>query len=92
MVQNRVLVEVFGRVQGVCFRYYAVERAKSLDLTGYVRNCLDGSVEVIAEGDEDRLRSFVDWTREGSPASRVREIKVTWDEFRDEFDNFTVKF
>lgn len=54
-----VRVKVFGRVQGVGFRYYAVHTARSLGITGYVRNETDGSVEAIATGDFSAVDTFI---------------------------------
>lgn len=48
-------VQLRGRVQGVGFRWFVRQRARALDLAGWVRNCSDGSVEVAAEGAADAL-------------------------------------
>ena len=49
---------VYGRVQGIGFRFFTRERAKRLELTGYVRNLLNGgTVEVAAEGEKDSLEN-----------------------------------
>lgn len=66
---------VEGRVQGVGFRYYTVQAARSLGLSGWVRNRADGSVEIEVAGDPAivaRLRLRVE---EGPPGSRVRTIE-----------------
>lgn len=49
----------YGRVQGVGFRYHAYHTAQLLGITGWVRNCYDGSVEAQAQGNEQALRDFV---------------------------------
>lgn len=48
-------IQFCGRVQGVGFRYYSVYKAQSLGLTGWVRNCYDGSVEMEVQGDPNRI-------------------------------------
>ena len=53
MTTARATVTVHGRVQGVCFRMYACERAEDLGLTGWVRNTRDRTVEAVFEGEED---------------------------------------
>lgn len=69
-------VRVTGRVQGVSFRYYAQQEAVSLGLTGWVRNDVDGSVELHLEGPWDAVDAMVDWCRQGPPAARVRDVAV----------------
>jgi acylphosphatase len=65
---------VSGRVQGVGFRYFALREAESLGLVGFVRNLPDGSVEVVAEGDEPPLARFEERLREGPGFARVSGI------------------
>ncbi len=69
----RVLVR--GRVQGVGFRYSAIERARSLGLGGWVRNRHDGSLEAVFEGPSDRVESMVDWCRRGPSGARVESVE-----------------
>lgn len=69
-------VRVTGRVQGVSYRYYAQQEAVSLGLTGWVRNEVDGSVELHLEGPRDAVDSMVDWCRRGPTAARVRDVAV----------------
>ena len=64
-------VRVAGRVQGVGFRYAAVRAGRELGLTGWVRNDTDGSVEVWAQGDADRVDRFVRFLRVGPTGARV---------------------
>jgi acylphosphatase len=65
---------VSGRVQGVFYRATCVSRAKSLGLTGYARNLVDGRVEVVVCGDNVAVTEFVEWLWDGSPASRVTDV------------------
>jgi acylphosphatase len=69
-------VRVTGRVQGVSFRYYAQQEAVGLGLTGWVRNEVDGSVELHLEGTAEAVDSMVDWCRHGPSAARVRGVAV----------------
>ncbi len=68
---------VTGRVQGVGFRWFAVELAESLGLSGWARNRSDGSVELEAEGTTDALDEFRRRLRTGNPAARVDGIDET---------------
>jgi acylphosphatase len=72
----RVIVK--GRVQGVSYRWFTVEEAERLGLTGWVRNLPDGSVELEAEGPEPQLEALVTWCRRGPPAARVTDVDVEW--------------
>jgi acylphosphatase len=77
---TRARVEIHGRVQGVGFRYSVLARARSLALGGWVRNRADGSVEAAFEGDDERVRSMVDWCRRGPAGAEVRTVDVEWEE------------
>jgi acylphosphatase len=63
-------------VQGVFFRAEARARAVSLGLAGWIRNAQDGSVEAVFEGDEERVRSMVEWCRRGPVGARVEDVDV----------------
>jgi acylphosphatase len=76
---TRALVRIHGRVQGVGFRYSLLSRARSFELGGWVRNRSDGSVEAAFEGDDERVRSMVDWCRHGPAGADVRSIDVEWE-------------
>jgi len=68
------LVRVEGRVQGVGYREACIERARALGLTGWVRNRLDGSVEVMLQGPADAVARMHVWLHEGPPAARVDRV------------------
>lgn len=65
---------VRGRVQGVGFRYSAIQEARRLGITGWVRNETDGDVEVWAEGPSEKLAAFSRWLRRGPPCARVETV------------------
>ena len=77
---TRARVRVRGRVQGVFFRVEARDRARSLGLSGWVRNSPDGTVEAVFEGDRDRVESMVGWCRRGPSGARVEDVDVEWAE------------
>jgi acylphosphatase len=66
---------VRGRVQGVGYRYFVLRQAEALDLTGFTRNLADGSVEVVAEGPEGRLRDLESRLHEGPAFSGVEAVE-----------------
>jgi acylphosphatase len=81
---------VSGRVQGVCFRDLAARWARSLALSGWVRNLADGRVEVAAEGERAGLERFLDLLRTGPPAARVDDVEVRWEEPGGEPEGFRI--
>ena len=73
---------VSGRVQGVGFRYHARAAARSLRLSGWVRNLSDGRVESVAEGASRDLDAFESWLRNGPEFARVDRVEVSTGESR----------
>ncbi len=69
-----------GRVQGVFYRASAADRARTLGLSGWVRNLPDGRVEALFEGREAVILKMIDWCRLGPPAAQVSGVDVTWKE------------
>ncbi|MBI4395780.1 MAG: acylphosphatase [Elusimicrobia bacterium] len=67
----RRYIRVSGRVQGVGFRYFCQEAALSRDVRGWVRNCVDGSVELEAEAPASVLEKYLHHIRTGHPWARV---------------------
>ncbi|HSA55982.1 MAG TPA: acylphosphatase [Gemmatimonadaceae bacterium] len=67
-------LEVTGRVQGVGFRWFVRERARALELAGWVRNRDDGKLEVAAMGSEDALSVLISAVQDGPPGAAVREV------------------
>ena len=77
-MQTRVHLIVEGLVQGVGFRWFVSRTAKSLNLSGYVRNRDNGSVEIMATGEEGMLHELIKATRIGPRGARVVDVKVEW--------------
>ena len=75
-MDTAVELHVSGRVQGVGFRYYTIEQAQALGVTGWVRNEPDGSVAVHAEGTDEAVDALVEWCRAGPALARVRNVAV----------------
>lgn len=71
-----VQARVVGRVQGVSFRWYTEERARTLGVAGWVRNEPDGSVLLHAEGDDDAVDALLEWCRTGPSMARVSDVAV----------------
>jgi len=83
-------VSVTGRVQGVFFRGWTRDQANELGVTGWVRNCPDGRVDMHIEGEEAAIRQLVERLRQGPPAARVEDVHV-WDVELFDYDDFEVR-
>ena len=79
---------ITGKVQGVYFRAHTQKQAKSLHLTGYAVNLVNGNVEVVACGELTQLDELEKWLWQGSPSSRVDDVKTESIDFQL-FENFT---
>jgi acylphosphatase len=69
-------LRILGRVQGVFFRESMRERAEQLKVTGWVRNCPDGTVEAIAQGDAFMVGRLIEWAQRGPGAAKVDNVEV----------------
>ncbi len=92
MTLARVHIYVSGRVQGVFYRSNTRKKALELGLTGWVRNLPDGRVEIVAEGEREKLERLIEWCRRGPPLARVEDLEIRWEEPRGEFDSFTIRW
>ncbi len=88
---QRAHLIVHGLVQGVFFRSNAKKAAETLGLKGYARNMPDGTVEVVAEGPEGKIKEFIEFCKKGPRAARVDKVNVHIEEARNEFEGFEVR-
>lgn len=86
MAARCLKVRIEGRVQGVSFRASTQVQAERFGVTGYVRNSPDGTVEVLACGEEDALEQLVRWLHEGPRLANVSNVSVEECEWLDEKD------
>ncbi|MBI5344172.1 MAG: acylphosphatase [Deltaproteobacteria bacterium] len=87
MVRAHIIIE--GVVQGVFFRANTADIASTNSVTGWVRNNPDGSVEAVFEGEEENVKNIVAWCRTGPKGARVDRVNAKWEEYKNEFDDFT---
>lgn len=71
---DRYCINISGIVQGVGFRYFVYYTARNYNLTGWVRNCYDGSVEIQVQGSEDNISAFIERLKTGNGYSYVENI------------------
>ncbi len=88
---ERLHAIVYGRVQGVSFRFYTRDTAVNLGLTGWVANCYDGSVEVVAEGPRAQLDRLLDFLRQGPSMAHVDQVQFDYLPATREFTHFTIE-
>ncbi len=91
MAALRAHVRICGRVQGVCFREATLQQAEVLQITGWVRNLSDGSVEALFEGEESKVREILEYVRQGPPLARVTAVDVREEIGEAAFNSFKVE-
>lgn len=83
-------VRLTGRVQGVFFRAWSREKAESLKVSGWIRNCPDGRVEAHVEGDQSAVETMIGHLKKGPRGARVEDIRL-WDADLCDFEGFEVR-
>ena len=78
-------------MQLVMFRDYARRKANLLKIDGTVRNMPDGSVEIVAQGEESWLKRFVDFLHRGPALAKVEHVDVEWRDPTEEIEGFRIK-
>jgi acylphosphatase len=83
-----IRIRITGRVQGIGFRAAAVRQAHLLQVTGWVRNATDGSVEALLQGTHDQVDRMLSWLHQGPRGARVDELTTERDFTDRRFDRF----
>lgn len=89
MKQAHVLIS--GFVQGVGFRQFVKREAIKLGLTGWVGNTKDNKVEAVFQGSEDKIREVIKLCKKGPFLAEVEDIKIEWEETKQEYESFKVQ-
>ena len=88
-----IKIVIHGHVQGVFFRAFVLEKAAKLGLTGYVCNLASGQdIEILAEGEKEKLQKLIELLKIGPPLSRVDGIKTTWSKYNAKFAQFAIRY
>ena len=82
---------ISGRVQGVLFRQGARAKALELGLTGFAKNLIDGKVEIVIEGEKEKVKEFIEWTNNGPGLARVNNVEMAEEEYIGEFEGFVAR-
>jgi acylphosphatase len=70
-------LRISGRVQGVWYRGWAVEKATELGLSGWVRNVTNGTVEILINGPKDKVDGMIASCKSGPPSAQVDSVDIT---------------
>ena len=89
-MKKAVKLVVDGTVQGVFFRQFVKDSADKFGLFGFVRNLEDGNVEVVLEGDGDKITQIIEIIKKGPEHSQIRNVSVEEQKFSGEFKEFKV--
>lgn len=92
MNKQCIEVKISGKVQGVYFRAHTKDQAEKLGLKGFVKNMADGSVMATVEGTSEQLNAFINWCKEGSPNSNVKNVEISYVKNHDSFNGFEIRF
>jgi acylphosphatase len=94
MVENIKTYDVLisGRVQGVGFRYFTVSRAENYGVKGYVKNTPEGKVQIICQGEQDELDSFISAVKKGPSFSVITDIRIEEAPEEKKYNTFEIKY
>ena len=89
---KKIQAIVLGKVQGVGYRMYTQTQAEQLGLVGFVQNLSDGTVKIVAAGEDDKVDALIDWAKSGSPSARVDHLQTEVMKYQEEeFDRFDIR-
>ncbi|MBI2143227.1 acylphosphatase [Candidatus Woesearchaeota archaeon] len=92
MAAKRIHAVVKGKVQGVFYREFTRREAEGLGVSGFVRNLKDGTVEIVAEGEERQLKEFEKRFRKGPLMAFITDVEMREEQATGEFDGFDIRF
>lgn len=91
-MELRAEIIVNGLVQGVGYRYFVIREAQKLALNGYVKNLYTGEVLTVVEGEKAIIYELINKLKVGPIHASVKSCKVDWQESKNEFTEFEVRF
>ena len=90
MVKGAAKLTVHGTVQGVFFRQFVKENAEKLELRGFVRNLDEGTVEIILEGDKEKILHMIEMVKKGPAHSQIKNVGILEQKWSGEFKDFKI--
>lgn len=89
--QHQAHLIISGRVQGVFYRATCMEVAQRLGLTGWVKNLPGSEVEVLAQGEKEKIEKLIEWCKKGPPGAIVSNVDVMWENVLERFYEFRIR-
>lgn len=90
---RNVKVRVYGRVQGVFFRYHTKLMADGLEISGWVKNCPDGSVETFLSGSDTAVEEMISWLHQGPETANVESLDISEiADLKENHTDFTIRY
>ena len=89
-IRNHIFVS--GKVQGVLFRDRTRRKARQIGVQGWVKNLPDNRVEMLLEGEKEKIQELIEWIKSEPFLVRVDNIEVKLEKYQNEFNNFEVKY
>lgn len=90
-MKKQVSIKIYGKVQGVFFRDSSRAEAEMLGLFGFAKNEDEGTVRIVAEGDDVNLKKFIEWCKYGPDHAEVEKTEITWLPPTGEFQSFLIQ-
>jgi acylphosphatase len=90
MVKKAAKFIVQGSVQGVFFRQFIKEKAETMELTGFTRNLTDGNVEIIVEGEGEKIEMFGNLLKQGPEHANIRNLQFEERKWSGDFKDFKI--
>ncbi len=88
---SQVHLIISGKVQGVFYRASCQETAIQYGLKGWVKNLPNGDVEVLVQGEKEKIESLIDWCKKGPPHAKVNNVKVEWQLMMERLYSFGIR-
>jgi len=89
---KQIMLIIHGRGQMVFFRDSTRRQAKKLGLAGWVSNQEDGTVKVVAEGEQENLEKLIKWCYNGPNIAKVDKIDIQWQKATGQFEKFEIRY
>lgn len=91
-MKKAIHIKVTGHVQGVGYRWFVLEKARELNLTGWVCNNLDFSVDILSEGEENDILDLISNVKEGPRSAEVENVEVIWSDYTGDHNSFDIGY
>jgi len=89
-MKKEIYCTIEGEVQGVFYRAFAKEKADNLGVFGYAKNTDDGKVEVVAQGEEETLKTFLESIGAGPENAQVDSLSIMWGKIEEPYTQFDI--